>query len=305
LRKRREFNLIAPTFVNEDRLHIDGGRHLVVESQVDSFIANDCDLSRSRQLLLITGPNMGGKSTYMRQVAQIALLAHTGSGVPAKSATIGKLDAIMTRIGASDDLAGGRSTFMVEMTEAATILNSATQNSLVLIDEIGRGTSTFDGLSLAYAIARHLAESTRCYCLFATHYFELTRLNAELSNLANVHLDAVEMKDKIIFLHKLEPGPANQSYGLQVAQLAGVPKSIVRVAKKQLGELENQQAAHHPQGDLFAQSPKNNASNSPPIGEFEASNVIEALDDIMPDELSPKQALDALYRLKNLRGAQS
>jgi DNA mismatch repair protein MutS len=301
----REFNLIAPTFVNEDRLHIDGGRHLVVESQVDSFIANDCDLSRSRQLLLITGPNMGGKSTYMRQVAQIALLAHTGSGVPAKSATIGKLDAIMTRIGASDDLAGGRSTFMVEMTEAATILNSATQNSLVLIDEIGRGTSTFDGLSLAYAIARHLAESTRCYCLFATHYFELTRLNAELSNLANVHLDAVEMKDKIIFLHKLEPGPANQSYGLQVAQLAGVPKSIVRVAKKQLGELENQQAAHHPQGDLFAQSPKNNASNSPPIGEFEASNVIEALDDIMPDELSPKQALDALYRLKNLRGAQS
>jgi DNA mismatch repair protein MutS len=299
----REFNLVAPTFSNEDRLHIEAGRHLVVESQVDSFIANDCDLSRSRQLLLITGPNMGGKSTYMRQVAQIALLAHTGSGVPAKSATIGKLDAIMTRIGASDDLAGGRSTFMVEMTEAAAILNSATQNSLVLIDEIGRGTSTFDGLSLAYAIARHLAESTRCYCLFATHYFELTRLNAELSNLANVHLDAVEMKDKIIFLHKLEPGPANQSYGLQVAQLAGVPKSIVRVAKKQLGELENQQAAHHPQGDLFAVASNTNTPKSAPIGDLGTSKVIDALDDLMPDELSPKEALEAIYRLKNLRGA--
>jgi DNA mismatch repair protein MutS len=295
-----EHNMVAPTFVNEDRIHIEAGRHLVVESQVESFIANDCDLSRSRQLLLITGPNMGGKSTYMRQVAQIALLAHTGSCVPAKSAELGKLDAIMTRIGASDDLAGGRSTFMVEMTEAAAILNSATPNSLVLIDEIGRGTSTFDGLSLAYAIARHLAETTRCYSLFATHYFELTRLNAELSNLANVHLDAVEMKDKIIFLHKLEPGPANQSYGLQVAQLAGVPKSIVRVAKKQLSELETQQAGHHPQGDLFAAAANGNASN-PSIGAvFGPSPVEEALAEIKPDELSPKEALDALYRLKQL-----
>jgi DNA mismatch repair protein MutS len=297
-----EHNLAAPTFVNEDRIHIEAGRHLVVESQVESFIANDCDLSRSRQLLLITGPNMGGKSTYMRQVAQIALLAHTGSCVPAKSAEIGKLDAIMTRIGASDDLAGGRSTFMVEMTEAAAILNTATQNSLVLIDEIGRGTSTFDGLSLAYAIARHLAETTRCYCLFATHYFELTRLNAELANLANVHLDAVEMKDKIIFLHKLEPGPANQSYGLQVAQLAGVPKSIVRVAKKQLSELETQQAGHHPQGDLFATSMNNNAPNPSTGAAFEPSAVEDALDKIKPDELSPKEALDALYRLKQLLG---
>jgi DNA mismatch repair protein MutS len=298
-----EHNLAAPTFVNEDRIHIDAGRHLVVESQVESFIANDCDLSRSRQLLLITGPNMGGKSTYMRQVAQIALLAHTGSCVPARSAEIGKLDAIMTRIGASDDLAGGRSTFMVEMTEAAAILNSATPNSLVLIDEIGRGTSTFDGLSLAYAIARHLAETTRCYCLFATHYFELTRLNAELANLANVHLDAVEMKDKIIFLHKLEPGPANQSYGLQVAQLAGVPKSIVRVAKKQLSELETQQAGHHPQGDLFATSMNNNAPNPSTGAAFEPSAVEDALDKIKPDELSPKEALDALYRLKQLLGS--
>ncbi|HEX9390052.1 MAG TPA: DNA mismatch repair protein MutS [Usitatibacteraceae bacterium] len=287
----REFNLVAPRFLTEDRIHIEGGRHLVVESQVQSFIANDCELSRSRQLLLITGPNMGGKSTYMRQVAQIALLAHTGSLVPAKAAEIGPIDAIMTRIGASDDLAGGRSTFMVEMTEAAAILNNASKNSLVLIDEIGRGTSTFDGLSLAYAIARHLAESTRCYCLFATHYFELTRLNAELSNLANVHLDAVEMKDKIVFLHKLEPGPANQSYGLQVAQLAGVPKSIVRIARKQLGELEQSQAGRHPQGDLF--------SNAAPVPDA-AHPAIAELAELNPDEMSPKEALDALYRLKNL-----
>ncbi len=293
----REFNLVAPEFINEDRIHIDAGRHLVVESQVQSFIANDCDLSRSRQLLLITGPNMGGKSTYMRQVAQIALLAHTGSFVPAKSLAIGKIDAIMTRIGSSDDLAGGRSTFMVEMTEAAAILNNATPQSLVLIDEIGRGTSTFDGLSLAYAIARHLAETTRCYCLFATHYFELTRLNAELPNLANVHLDAVEMKDKIVFLHKLESGPANQSYGLQVAQLAGVPKSIVRVAKKQLTDLETKQAGQHPQGDLFS----GNALSAAPVLEFETSALADAIDDLKPDELSPKEALEILYGLKTMR----
>ena len=287
----REFNLVAPIFVNDDRIHIEAGRHLVVESQVQSFIANDCELSRSRQLLLITGPNMGGKSTYMRQVAQIVLLAHTGSFVPAKLAEIGPIDAIMTRIGAADDLAGGRSTFMVEMTEAAAILNNASKNSLVLIDEIGRGTSTFDGLSLAYAIARHLAEATRCYCLFATHYFELTRLNAELPNLANVHLDAVEMRDKIVFLHKLEPGPANQSYGLQVAQLAGVPKSIVRIARKQLGELEQHQAGSHPQGDLF--------SNAAPVPGA-THPALEELAALKPDEMSPKEALDALYRLKNL-----
>ena len=205
----------------------------------------------------------------------------------------------MTRIGSSDDLAGGRSTFMVEMTEAASILNNASMNSLVLIDEIGRGTSTFDGLSLAYAIAHHLAETTRCYCLFATHYFELTRLNAELPNLANVHLDAVEMKDKIVFLHKLESGPANQSYGLQVAQLAGVPKSIVRVAKKQLGELEQAQAGRHPQGDLFSVT----ASNTAPALELEHAALADAVDDLKPDELSPKDALEAIYRLKKLRDA--
>jgi DNA mismatch repair protein MutS len=242
---------------------------------------------------------MGGKSTYMRQVAQIVLLAHTGSFVPAKHAAIGRIDAIMTRIGASDDLAGGRSTFMVEMTEAAAILNSASKDSLVLIDEIGRGTSTFDGLSLAYAIARSLAETTRCYTLFATHYFELTRLNAELSNLANVHLDAVELKDKIVFLHKLEPGPANQSYGLQVAQLAGVPKSVVRLAKKQLAELEQSRASLHPQGDLFAALPTTatpaNAATHP---------LIEELKALKPDELSPREALELLYQFsRDARGS--
>ena len=289
-RNATQFSLVPPTFVDDDRIAIQGGRHLVVESQVENFIANDCDLSRSRQLLLITGPNMGGKSTYMRQVAQIVLLAHTGSFVPAASAEIGRVDQIMTRIGASDDLAGGRSTFMVEMTEAAAILNNASSNSLVLIDEIGRGTSTFDGLALAYAIARHLAETTRCYCLFATHYFELTHLNAELPNLANVHLDAVEMKDKIVFLHKLESGPANQSYGLQVAQLAGVPRVIVRAARRHLGKFETVDVMPTAQGNLFV-----------PIAQtIEAAPhpVLDALADLRPDELSPRDALEKLYALK-------
>ena len=286
------FNLIPPTFIDDDRIMIQAGRHLVVESQVGSFIANDCELSRSRQLLLITGPNMGGKSTYMRQVAQIVLLAHTGSFVPAHSAEIGRIDQIMTRIGASDDLAGGRSTFMVEMTEAATILNSATSNSLILIDEIGRGTSTFDGLALAYSIARHLAETTRCFCLFATHYFELTHLNAVLPNLANVHLDAVEMKDKIVFLHKLESGPANQSFGLQVAQLAGVPRSVVRAARKHLDKLENVETSRMAQPSLFEPDAK-------PI-EIAVHPVLDALADLKPDELSPREALEKLYALKAL-----
>ena len=289
----RRFNLSAPVFVSDDCISIQGGRHLVVESQVESFIANDCELSRSRQLLLITGPNMGGKSTYMRQVAQIVLLAHTGSFVPAVHAEIGRIDQIMTRIGASDDLAGGRSTFMVEMTEAAAILNNASSQSLVLIDEIGRGTSTFDGLALAYSIARHLAEITRCYTLFATHYFELTHLNAELSNLANVHLDAVEMKDKIVFLHKLEPGPANRSYGLQVAQLAGVPRSVVRSARKHLEKLEVSHVPAMPQAGLFDIQKKHL--------ETEPHPVLDALDDLKPDELSPRDALDKLYQLKKMR----
>ena len=291
----QRLDLHAPHFTEDDRISATAGRHLVVESQVGNFIANDTDISRSRQLLLITGPNMGGKSTYMRQVAQIVLLAHTGSFVPADSAEIGPVDQIFTRIGSSDDLAGGRSTFMVEMTEAANILHNATAKSLVLIDEIGRGTSTFDGLALAYAIARHLAEMTRSYTLFATHYFELTRLNAELSNIANVHLDAIEHKDRIVFLHKLESGPANQSYGLQVAGLAGVPKSVIRAARKHLVELEQQSIDRSPQGDLFAgRSP---APSGAAPGKHPA---VDALNDIEPDELSPKEALETLYRLKRL-----
>jgi len=287
-------HLTRPAFTTEDCIEITGGRHLVVESQVDAFIPNDTSLTRSRQLLLITGPNMGGKSTYMRQVAQIALLAYCGAFVPAASATLGPLDRIFTRIGASDDLAGGRSTFMVEMTEAASILNNATPRSLVLVDEIGRGTSTFDGLALAYAIARHLAEATRCYTLFATHYFELTQLASVLPNIANVHLDAVEHKDRIVFLHKLEGGPADRSYGIHVAHLAGIPKEVVRAARRHLAELEKQlrPASSHP--DLFA-----DASPAAPAPE-ERPAVLDALDDLKPDELTPREALEALYRLKKL-----
>jgi DNA mismatch repair protein MutS len=284
--------LARPDFTAEDVVQIAEGRHLVVESQVEAFIPNDTSLSRSRQLLLITGPNMGGKSTYMRQVAQIALLAYCGAFVPAKAATIGPIDRIFTRIGASDDLAGGRSTFMVEMTEAASILNNATPRSLVLVDEIGRGTSTFDGLALAYAIARHLAEATRCYTLFATHYFELTQLAGALPNIANVHLDAVEHKDRIVFLHKLEAGPADRSYGIHVAHLAGIPKDVVRAARRHLAELEKQLRPESSQADLFAAG----VAAQPAA----ASPVVDALDAIEPDTLSPKEALEALYRLKKL-----
>jgi DNA mismatch repair protein MutS len=284
--------LSQPVFTREDCIDIHEGRHLVVESQVDDFIPNDTSLSRSRQLLLITGPNMGGKSTYMRQVAQIALLAYCGSFVPAKAATLGPIDRIFTRIGASDDLAGGRSTFMVEMTEAASILNNATPRSLVLVDEIGRGTSTFDGLALAYAIARHLAEEVRCYTLFATHYFELTQLAAQLPHVANVHLDAVEHKDRIVFLHRLEGGPADRSYGIHVAHLAGIPKEVVRAARKHLAELEKQLRPAGAQPDLFAQPP---AAEPAPL-----PAALAALEDLEPDALSPKEALEALYRLKKL-----
>ncbi len=284
-------NLSRPEFTDEDCVEIAEGRHLVVESQVGEFIPNDTSLSRSRQLLLVTGPNMGGKSTYMRQVAQITLLAYCGSFVPAKSATLGPIDRIFTRIGASDDLAGGRSTFMVEMTEAATILNNATHRSLVLIDEIGRGTSTFDGLALAYAIARHLAEDVRCYTLFATHYFELTQLAAEHPNVVNVHLDAVEHRDRIIFLHRLEGGPADRSYGIHVSHLAGIPKEVVRAARRHLSELERQLRPGSAQPDLFA---------APASAAAPESAIHEALAGIKPDELSPREALEALYRLRKM-----
>jgi len=287
-------NFSAPQFVDEAALKITKGRHPVVEAQVEQFIANDTDLHNTRRMLLITGPNMGGKSTYMRQVALIALLAHCGSFVPAQQASLGEIDQIFTRIGASDDLASGRSTFMVEMTEAANILHNATEKSLVLVDEIGRGTSTFDGLALAYAIARHLLENNRSYTLFATHYFELTRLNEEFQQLANVHLSAIEHQHSIVFLHSVNEGAASQSYGLQVAALAGVPNSVIRSAKKQLRVLEQNSAAQSPQGDLF--------DHKPIVGQEEAEEhpLLAALREVQPDELSPKEALERLYQLKKL-----
>jgi len=290
-------NWSKPEFAPEIGLTVTGGRHPVVEGEMansaETFIANDCLLAENRRLLLITGPNMGGKSTYMRQVALIALLAHIGSYVPADRVVLGPLDRIFTRIGASDDLASGRSTFMVEMTEAAAILHHATPNSLVLMDEIGRGTSTFDGMALAFAILRHLIDKNRCLTLFATHYFELTRLSHEYSELANVHLDAVEHNDRIVFLHAVEEGPANQSYGIQVAALAGIPNTVVRAARKQLREFEQRAAVDPLQPDLFAQG-------HPEPAEAEPHPAIEQLTALDPDSLTPREALDALYALKAL-----
>lgn len=299
-------NYVAPEFTTEAGIHIVHGRHPVVEqisvqASGQPFIANDVMLNPYRQLLLITGPNMGGKSTFMRQTALIVLLAHCGSYVPANSAKIGEIDRIMTRIGASDDLAGGRSTFMVEMTETANILHNATDKSLVLLDEIGRGTSTFDGLSLAWAVAKQLLEKNRSYTLFATHYFELTRIIDEFKHAANVHLDAVEHgpenRKAIVFMHKVEEGAANQSYGLQVAQLAGIPKSVVAAAKRKLIQLENSQVAQNiNQPDMFAASVESEpATIHPAVAELEA---------VQPDNLTPKQALDLLYKLKDIVNGQ-
>ncbi|MDO8261619.1 MAG: DNA mismatch repair protein MutS [Gallionella sp.] len=285
-------NFCAPQFSDEPQINITQGRHPVVEAQVERFTPNDTTLSDARRTLLITGPNMGGKSTYMRQVAIIALLAHVGCFVPAQQAVLGEIDQIFTRIGASDDLASGRSTFMVEMTEAANILHNATEKSLVLVDEIGRGTSTFDGLALAYAIARHLLEKNRSYTLFATHYFELTRLAEEFAQLANVHLAAIEHQHSIVFLHSVNEGAASQSYGLQVAALAGVPNDVIRAAKKQLRKLEQNSAAQNPQGDLFDRKPE--------MPEPEEHPVLKSLRELQPDELSPKEALERLYQLKKL-----
>jgi DNA mismatch repair protein MutS len=290
-------NCVRPHFVDEQVIEIEGGRHPVVEGQLeqmsDPFIANDCRLGPTRKLLLITGPNMGGKSTYMRQVALIALMAHIGAYVPAKAARIGPIDQIFTRIGAADDLAGGRSTFMVEMTESAAIRHNATEKSLVLMDEVGRGTSTFDGLALAWSISRHLVEKNRSMSLFATHYFELTRLALEYKEVANVHLDAVEHKDTVVFLHAVEEGPASQSYGLQVAGLAGVPKAVIRQAKRYLQLLEDSSITRGNQADLFAKTQE--AQQEP-----EADRLREAMAQVNPDELSPREALELLYRLKKI-----
>ena len=296
-------NWCAPVLGDAPCLSIVEGRHPVVENQIERFIANDCKLSNERRLLLITGPNMGGKSTFMRQVALITLLAYVGSYVPAQSATIGPIDRIFTRIGASDDLANGRSTFMVEMTESAAILNGATEHSLVLMDEVGRGTSTFDGLALAWAIARHLIDNSRSFTLFATHYFELTQLPESYPSASNVHLSAVEHKDSIVFLHAVQDGPASQSYGLQVAQLAGVPPQVIKAARKHLARLEAQALDATPQLDLFAAPVAEEEIGEAPAPAFapeQDDGLRDALDAIDPDALTPREALERLYELKRL-----
>lgn len=300
--RARALDWVAPEFAADAGIDIEQGRHPVVEAQVEQFIANDCCLSTERKLLLITGPNMGGKSTFMRQTALIALMAYVGSYVPAKRARFGMLDRIFTRIGAADDLAGGRSTFMVEMTEAAAILNDASASSLVLMDEIGRGTSTFDGLALAWAIARHLLSHNNCYTLFATHYFELTQLPNEFSHAANVHLSAVEHDHGIVFLHAVNDGPANQSYGLQVAQLAGVPSAVIRAARKHLVHLEQQSIGQpSPQFDLFAAAPYvEDAAEPEPVETAAEHPVLDKLRALDPNDLRPREALDLLYELHEL-----
>ncbi len=289
-----------PELVAEPGIDVVQGRHPVVENTIERFIANDCRLSPERRLLLITGPNMGGKSTYMRQLALITLLAYVGSYVPATSARLGPIDRIFTRIGAADDLAAGHSTFMLEMIESAAILHGATENSLVLMDEVGRGTSTFDGLALAWAIALWLLQNNRSFTLFATHYFELTQLPQSHPACANVHLSAVEHKDSIVFLHAVEEGPASQSYGLQVAQLAGVPAGVIRAARKHLAALEAHAVQSDGQFDLFAPVPESEREAEPANVPTRHSPAIEALRDIDPDRLSPREALEALYQLKQL-----
>jgi DNA mismatch repair protein MutS len=291
--RARALDYARPTLTAEPGLRVRAGRHPVVERLIDTpFIPNDLDLHDRRRLLVVTGPNMGGKSTYMRQAALIVLLAHIGSFVPASEAVIGPFDRIFTRIGAADDLAGGRSTFMVEMTETANILHNATAASLVLMDEIGRGTSTFDGLSLAWATAHHIGAQLRAFTLFATHYFELTALAGELDACANVHLDATGHGDRLVFLHTVKDGPANQSYGLQVAALAGVPPAVIRRARGYLARLESESVAaaadRSGQGQL-------DLNPSPEPAEDPLRAALAALD---PDALTPRQALEALYALK-------
>ena len=284
-------NYVQPIFTDDNLINLKQGRHPVIETvQSEPFTANDAHFNEKRKLLLITGPNMGGKSTYMRQIALITWLAYSGSFVPAEAFTIGPIDAIYTRIGASDDLSSGRSTFMVEMTEAANILNNASDQSLVLMDEIGRGTSTYDGLSLAWSCAEHLSEINKSYCLFATHYFELTQLPELFDHIHNVHIDAIEHNEKIIFLHAVKEGPANQSYGLQVAQLAGIPKQTIASAKLKLKQLETNEVKNKPVDTQLGLD----------LDEESIHPSVEYLENIDPDELSPKEALEILYKLKSL-----
>ena len=295
----------APQLVAEPLLDIEGGRHPVVERFATApFVPNDLKLDSTRRMLIITGPNMGGKSTYMRQAALIAILAHLGSYVPADRAVIGPVDRIFTRIGAADDLAGGRSTFMVEMTEAANILHNETAHSLILMDEIGRGTSTFDGLSLAWAMAHHIATRIRSFTLFATHYFELTSLATEVESCANVHLDATEHGDGIVFLHAVKEGPASRSYGLQVAQLAGVPRDVISQARSYLEALESQR--DRPDGVDRDKRPGTKAQKELPLFAPAAPSqpppdpVRAAVSALDPDDMTPKAALEAIYRLRRL-----
>jgi DNA mismatch repair protein MutS len=294
-------NWCRPEFVNQPAIDITAGRHPVVEARLretgaGEFMANDCRLDARTRMLMITGPNMGGKSTFMRQVALIALLAAIGSYVPATACRLGPIDAIHTRIGAADDLANAQSTFMLEMTEAAQILHGATPHSLVLMDEIGRGTSTFDGLALASGIAAHLHDRTQAFTLFATHYFELTEFPARHHAAVNMHVSAAESGADIVFLHEIQPGPASRSYGIQVARLAGMPAAVVHHARHALSALENQQTEARAQVDLFA---------PPPALEAQAPGPVEsALTALNPDALSPREALDALYALKKLLGSQ-
>ncbi len=295
--RSRTLGWCRPDFVKEPCIDIEGGRHPVVEARLaetgaGAFMANDCRLDANRRMLVITGPNMGGKSTFMRQVALIVLLAAMGSYVPAKACRLGPIDAIHTRIGAADDLANAQSTFMLEMTEAAAIVHGATEQSLVLMDEIGRGTSTFDGLALAGAIASQLHDRNRSFTLFATHYFELTDFPLKHERALNVHVSAVESGEDIVFLHDIQAGPASRSYGVQVARLAGMPAGLIRQARATLESLETNQRAHDSQFDLFAPPP------APP--QRLPSEVEAAVAALEPDTLSPKEALDALYRLKAL-----
>lgn len=301
-----ERGFVCPQFVDYPLIRIENGRHPVVEQQVRHFTPNHTDFDHKHRLMLLTGPNMGGKSTYMRQVALITLLAHTGSFVPAESAALGPIDQIFTRIGASDDLASNRSTFMVEMSETAYILHHATEQSLVLMDEVGRGTSTFDGLALAQSIAEHLLQKNKSFSLFATHYFELTRLPEAHAAAVNMHLSALEQGQDIVFLHQIQPGPASKSYGIAVAKLAGLPARALKSAQKHLGELENQAAANRPQLDIFSLMPSETDAAAPVddaddmAGQSESAAALTALAELNPDNLSPREALEALYRLKEL-----
>jgi DNA mismatch repair protein MutS len=298
----------APQFSSLPGIEIRRGRHPIVEANVETFVANDCVLNENQRLVVLTGPNMGGKSTFMRQVAIITLMAHLGSYVPADFCRLGPIDRIFTRIGASDDLAGGRSTFMVEMTEAATILNHATEHSLVLMDEIGRGTSTFDGLALAQAIAQRLANHNRCFCLFATHYFEITELPKYAKTAINRHLSATEQRGSIAFLHEVSEGPASKSYGVHVAKLAGLPSAVIKQANQTLERLEAQHAAGDSQFDLFGVS-KNSANqpnqlsthaSTPENALIASSTTLHRLLAINPDDLNARQALDLIYELTAL-----